>query len=127
MLGAEGASCGCVQCSWKLGSAGKAATAGAAIGGGGGGTRGSAAGSAGGSGTSRSRSDNLDALLGMAEKLRSRSATATQECLPELGAVLGRSSFGKVYKGRLSFPPMAPGSRRLCIDTRVYLEGRSLI
>ncbi|KAK9915364.1 hypothetical protein WJX75_008098 [Coccomyxa subellipsoidea] len=53
-----------------------------------------------GSGSSRARSDNLDNLLNMAEKLRNRGINATQDCLPELGAILGRGSFGKVYKGR---------------------------
>lgn len=52
-----------------------------------------------GSGSSRARSDNLDNLLNMAEKLRNRGINATQDCLPELGAILGRGSFGKVYKG----------------------------
>ncbi|BDA43697.1 Mitogen-activated protein kinase kinase kinase 11 [Coccomyxa sp. Obi] len=63
-------------------------------------TRGSTAGSGRGSGTGSTKSENLDALLGLAEKLRARSSSATQESLPELGAVLGRGSFGKVYKGR---------------------------
>lgn len=70
------------QSSWKTGN-----------------TQGSAAGSGRVSGTGSAKSENMDTLLGLAEKLRARSSNSTQDCLPELGAVLGRGSFGKVYKG----------------------------
>ncbi len=71
-----------VQSSWKTGN-----------------TQGSAGGSGRVSGTGSAKSDNVDSLLGLAEKLRARSSNSTQGCLPELGAILGRGSFGKVYKG----------------------------
>ena len=48
---------------------------------------------------SRASSSDLDKMHGIPLLLRSRASGAGMSSLPELGALLGRGSFGKVYKG----------------------------
>ena len=53
---------------------------------------------------SRTNSEDLDSMRGIPQLLRTRNSGAVGATLPELGALLGRGSFGKVYKGqRLHF------------------------
>ena len=48
---------------------------------------------------SRTSSSDLDNMRGIPQLLRTRMSGAVGTQLPELGALLGRGSFGKVYKG----------------------------
>ena len=48
---------------------------------------------------SRTNSDDLDGMRSIPQLLRTRISGAAGTVLPELGALLGRGSFGKVYKG----------------------------
>ena len=48
---------------------------------------------------SRTSSSDLDKMHGIPLLLRSRASGAGTSSLPELGALLGKGSFGKVYKG----------------------------
>lgn len=48
---------------------------------------------------SRTNSDDLDGMRSIPQLLRTRNSGAAGTVLPELGALLGRGSFGKVYKG----------------------------
>ncbi|CAL5221171.1 g3314 [Coccomyxa viridis] len=49
---------------------------------------------------SRTNSEDLDNMRTIPQLLRTRNSGAVGTTLPELGALLGRGSFGKVYKGR---------------------------
>lgn len=48
---------------------------------------------------SRTTSSDLDNMRGIPQLLRTRLFGQPGTALPELGALLGRGSFGKVYKG----------------------------
>ena len=48
---------------------------------------------------SRTSSEDLDSMRSIPQLLRTRGSGAAGAALPELGALLGRGSFGKVYKG----------------------------
>ena len=57
-------------------------------------------------------SGSLDDMHGILQLLRTRSQDTTEAELPQLGALLGRGSYGKVYKGKAPSPcvtSLAPG------------------
>ena len=70
---------------------------------------------------SRTSSSDLDKMHGIPLLLRSRASGAGTSSLPELGALLGRGSFGKVYKGA-ALVTAFPGRCRLSLISRADVK-----
>ena len=77
---------------------------------------------------SRTSSSDLDKMHGIPLLLRSRASGAGTASLPKLGALLGRGSFGKVYKGAAllnAFPGLCQPSLIIRADVEACVHGAS--